>query len=98
VSILRLKQNRKRMAKNMNMPLSLEWAIITNGLEERTGEKDNVFHLQLPGYRLFPMDQEIDIMRQEESEHIGTAIITELKWAEEQTTIIYQLTSLYSVN
>lgn len=86
------------MANHMNMPLSLEWAIITNGNEQRIGEKDNVFHLQLSGYRLFPMDQEIDIMRHEDSEHIGTAIITETKWSNQYTSITYQLTSLYSVN
>lgn len=81
-----------------NMPLNLEWAIITNEMEERLGEKENVFQLQLEGYRLFPMDQEIDIKRHEDSEHIGTAFISELKWSDQQTTIIYQLTSLYSVN
>ena len=82
----------------MSMPLSMEFNLITEGYEKRVQEKENVFTIQLSGYRLFPMDQRIDIMRHEDSDQIGTAKITELRWENEMTTLTYQLLSLYNVN
>lgn len=82
----------------MNMPLTLEWNIITEGEEKRFGEKENVFELNLPGYRLFPVDQLLDIMRHEDSDQIGSAKVIELTWADNTTRIKYILVSLYSVN
>lgn len=82
----------------MTMPLTMEWNIITEGKEMRYGEKENVFEIQFSGYRLFPLDELVNIMRHEESEQIGTAKIVELNWKNDVTTIKYILVSLYSVN
>ncbi len=82
----------------MSQPLSLEWRIITEDKEERIDFKENTFKIEFSGYRLFPLDTPIDIMRHKDSDQIGTAIINSLTFENHKTICTYQLISLYSVN
>ncbi|PXW91770.1 uncharacterized protein DUF2584 [Streptohalobacillus salinus] len=82
----------------MSMPLTLEWALITEGKEKRVGDSDNRFVLTLDGYRLHPINDRIEIRRHQTSDQIGFGEIKELTWRDGETIIIYQLLSLYSVN
>ncbi|KGX87898.1 DUF2584 family protein [Pontibacillus litoralis] len=82
----------------MSMPLIMQWVVITEGKEQRVGEKDNLFTLELPGYTLFPVDQSIEMKRMKESEQTGIAKIVELTWSNQKTVIVYELISLHSVN
>ncbi|MRG88322.1 DUF2584 family protein [Salinibacillus xinjiangensis] len=82
----------------MSVPLSIEWRIITEGQEKRINAKENIFQITFPGYKMFPIDAPIDIMRHEDSDQIGTAIVNKITFSNNQTICIYQLVSLYSVN
>ncbi|WP_102027261.1 DUF2584 family protein [Salirhabdus sp. Marseille-P4669] len=82
----------------MSLPLTIEWKIITEDKEKRIDSSDNTFEIMFSGYKLFPMDTPIDIMRHKESEQIGTAVITHISFENNATLCKYQLVSLYSVN
>ncbi|MCP8616097.1 DUF2584 family protein [Salirhabdus salicampi] len=82
----------------MSIPLTVEWRIITRGREQRVNQEDNTFEIVFDGYKLFPLDEPIDIMRHEDSDQIGTAKVKKLAMAEQKTVCTYQLVSLYSVN
>lgn len=82
----------------MTMPLTLEWKLITEGKEKRVEDKENHFFIVLPGYRLYPIQEQIQITRHSESDQIGSGKIIELTWRDNETICTYQLLSLYSVN
>lgn len=82
----------------MSMPLSLEWALVTEGKEKRIGDLENRFTLVLEGYRLYPLHERIEIRRHQASDQIGFGEIDELTFKANQTLITYKLLSLYSVN
>ncbi|SDB90809.1 Protein of unknown function [Pelagirhabdus alkalitolerans] len=82
----------------MTMPLTLEWTLVTEGKEHRVEDQENQFTLTLPGYRLYPIHDEIEIRRHKESDQIGFGEIIELTWKDDTTICTYELTSLYSVN
>lgn len=82
----------------MSMPLTLECVIITEGEEKRLPDKSNEFTLVLDGYRLFPIEEMIEIRRHKETGHIGFGEVNRLSWSDQQTTIHYRLISLQSVN
>lgn len=82
----------------MSMPLTMEWKLITEGLEKRVEEKENHFSITLPGYRLYPIQDPIEIRRHVESDQIGYGKVVELTWRDDETICTYQLLSLYSVN
>ncbi|UFU01240.1 DUF2584 domain-containing protein [Radiobacillus kanasensis] len=82
----------------MSMPLSIEWKLVTDGKEKRIQEQDNTFEIQFADFRLFPVDQLIEIRRHENSDQIGTGKIIEMTWNERGTHCRYQLHSLFNVN
>lgn len=82
----------------MSTPFSMEWKLVTNGKEKRVGETDNIFEVVFDGYKLFPIQEPIDLMRLENKDQIGTAKVVKLIFEESQTICRYQLISLYSVN
>ncbi|SET32491.1 Protein of unknown function [Salinibacillus kushneri] len=82
----------------MSVPLTIEWRIVTNEEEKRINTKENIFEITFSGYRLFPIDVPIDIMRHEDSDQIGSAIVQKIIFEHNQTICRYQLVSLYSVN
>lgn len=82
----------------MTMPLTIETKLVTDGNEIRVVELENHFSIQLAGYWLFPMQERIEIRRHQESDQIGFGKVVELTWKDGQTTCMYQLLSLYSVN
>lgn len=82
----------------MTMPLTLEWRLVTEGQEKRVTDKENHFSIILEGYRLYPIQEQIEITRHEHSDQIGSGKIVELTWRDNQTICIYQLLSLHSVN
>jgi hypothetical protein len=82
----------------MSLPLSIEWRIITEDKDKRINAKENIFEIVFSGYKLFPLDTPIDIMRHKDSDQIGTAIINKITFQNNATICTYQLVSLYSVN
>ncbi|WP_253288918.1 DUF2584 domain-containing protein [Amphibacillus sp. MSJ-3] len=80
------------------MPLTLEWILVTEGKEERISDQPNSFTITLNGYRLFPVEQMIEIKRHKETDQIGFGKITKLTWSNNQTVCYYRLISLNSVN
>ncbi|MFS0780467.1 DUF2584 domain-containing protein [Bacillus sp. 1P06AnD] len=80
----------------MGMPLELNTMIVTKGNEERISKND--FVLTKNEYRLYPMNIPIAVRKTKNSEDIGTAIIKKVTWENEKTVIMYELTSLHSVN
>ncbi|SEN44892.1 Protein of unknown function [Amphibacillus marinus] len=82
----------------MTTPLTLEWTLVTEGLEQRVENRENCFTLTLDGYRLYPIQEQIEITRHKSSDQIGFGKIVELTWRDNQTICMYQLISLYSVN
>ena len=82
----------------MTMPLSVEWKLITSGREHRLAHEENMFQIQFDGYRLFPINQVIDIQRYPDSEQIGSGKVVELTWRSETTYCKYKLLSLQNMN
>ncbi|QHS22524.1 DUF2584 family protein [Virgibacillus sp. MSP4-1] len=82
----------------MSVPLTIEWKLVTNEEERRMNVKENIFEITFSGYKLFPIDVPIDIMRHEDSDQIGSAIVKKITFEKNQTVCQYQLVSLYSVN
>ena len=82
----------------MSMPITFEWVLVTEGNQERVPDQPNSYKITLDGYHLFPIEQTIEIKRHKEKGHIGFGEILELRWHKQQTTCIYRLTSLQSVN
>ena len=82
----------------MTMPLTIEWKLVTNGTEKRVADQENHFSVELAGYKLFPIEERIEIRRHLESDQIGFGKVVELTWKNNQTICTYQLLSLYSVN
>ncbi|TCT25503.1 uncharacterized protein DUF2584 [Melghiribacillus thermohalophilus] len=82
----------------MSVPFSMEWRIITGGKEKRISESDNLFEIEFDGYKLFPIDQPIDVMRFESSDQIGTAKVVKITLTDHRTICTYQLISLYNIN
>lgn len=82
----------------MSMPVTFEWTLVTEGKQERIPNQPNCFKLTLDGYHLFPIDQIIEIKREHNKDHIGFGEIFEFTWSNQQTTCLYRLTSLQSVN
>lgn len=82
----------------MSTSLTLESVIVTEGQEERIPGSTNDFTLTLEGYRLFPIDEMIEISRHKESGHIGFGVIKELSWSNQESTLHFRLISLQSVN
>ncbi|MFD1018412.1 DUF2584 family protein [Thalassobacillus hwangdonensis] len=82
----------------MSTPLSMEWKLLTGGKEKRIDVNDNIFEITFDGYMIFPMEEDIDIMRHKDSDQIGSARVVELTFKSGMTICKYQLISLYSVN
>ncbi|MRH42471.1 DUF2584 family protein [Aquibacillus halophilus] len=82
----------------MSMPLLIEWKLITHGKEKRIANKDNTFEITFDGYKLFPIDEVIEIRRQHNSDQIGNGKIVELTWREDKTICRFKLLSLHNVN
>ncbi|GAA5415316.1 uncharacterized protein YtmB [Paraliobacillus ryukyuensis] len=82
----------------MSMPMSFEWRLVTEGNEKRVANKDNFFSIVLDGYRLFPLEEEIEIRRHQDADQIGYGKVVEITWKANRTICTYQLISLYSVN
>ncbi|MFC7060386.1 DUF2584 family protein [Halobacillus seohaensis] len=82
----------------MSTPLSMEWALITGGKEKRVNSNDNLFEITFEGYKLFPMNETIDIKRNIGSDQIGSGEIKELLLKDNATVCKYRLISLHSVN
>ncbi|MDL4839711.1 DUF2584 family protein [Aquibacillus rhizosphaerae] len=82
----------------MSMPLVVDWRLVTHGREKRIENKENMFKITFDGYKLYPINQVIEIRRHDNSDQIGSGKIVELTWKEDTTICIYQLISLYNVN
>ncbi len=80
------------------MPLSLENHILTYGKEVRRNELENLFEIHFEGYRLFPMNQTIEIKRDRDAMQIGQGKVVELMWKNGKTICKYKLHSLFNVN
>lgn len=80
------------------MPLSVEWVLITDGKEERNVNQENMFTIAFEGYKLFPVNQTIEIKRHNNSDQIGSGKIVELILKDNRTICTYQLVSLFNVN
>ncbi|OEH94039.1 DUF2584 domain-containing protein [Bacillus solimangrovi] len=80
----------------MGMPLELITMIVTNGNAKRV--EANTFELTKEGYRLYPIDVQLEVRKSEAGEASGQAIIRKIMWENNQTTLIYDLTSLHSPN
>jgi hypothetical protein len=80
----------------LGMPLELNTLIVTKGKEKRLDE--NYFSLTKEGYRLYPIDIPLEVRKTLNGEASGEAIIKKVEWQNNQTTILYQLISLYSTN
>lgn len=82
----------------MTVPFSIEWKLVTGGNEQRVEDKENFFSIVLDGYQLFPMEEQIEIQRNQSSDLIGFGKVVELTWKNNETICTYQLVSLHSVN
>ncbi|WP_082234049.1 DUF2584 family protein [Halobacillus massiliensis] len=82
----------------MSTPLSMEWTIITNGKEKRVFPNDNLFEITFEGYKIFPLNERIEIKRNPRADQIGSGQIEELILKENSTVCKYRLISLHSVN
>ncbi|MEC1521598.1 DUF2584 domain-containing protein [Neobacillus niacini] len=80
----------------MGMPLELNTMIVTKGREKRIEE--NLFVLEKEGYRLYPIDIQIEVRKTIESDTSGTAVIKKVEWQGSRTLLTYQLISLNSTN
>ncbi|MFG6114597.1 DUF2584 family protein [Halobacillus sp. MO56] len=82
----------------MSTPFSMEWKMITEGQEKRINAEDNIFEITFDGYKIFPIEEIIEIKRHPDADLIGSGKVVELIFKNQQTTCKYQLISLYSVN
>ncbi|GEL76209.1 DUF2584 family protein [Tenuibacillus multivorans] len=82
----------------MPTPLTMEWRIITNGREQRIKEDHDLFEVSFEGYKLFPIDETVEIIRKPGSKQLGIAKIVKIVFESNKTTCQYQLISLQSVN
>jgi hypothetical protein len=82
----------------MSTPFSMEWIIITEGKENRVNEDDNLFEIRYEGYKLFPLNELLELRKYPFSKQTGFAIIEELVLKEQSTICKYRLISLHSVN
>lgn len=82
----------------MSTPISMEWVIYTEGKERRVNAEDNLFEMVMDGYKLFPLNEPLEIKRNKYSKIIGSGSIEELVLKNHTTTCKYRLLSLYSVN
>lgn len=82
----------------MSMPLLIEWKLITHGKEKRIPDHENHFEIQFDHYKLFPIDEEINIIRHHDSDQIGRGKVISLTWKNEHTVCTYVLTKLHNVN
>ncbi|TFB24017.1 DUF2584 family protein [Filobacillus milosensis] len=82
----------------MPTPLIMEWVLITNGNEKRLSEEHDIFIIKFNGYKLFPIDETIEIKRNNRTKQVGIAKIVKLVFENNQTICHYQLLSLQSVN
>lgn len=82
----------------MSMPLTLEWELVTEGKEKRIANQPNCFTIKMDGYRLFPIEEIIEIKRHKKADQIGFGEIYQLTWSDNQTVCHYRLISLHSVN
>ncbi|MCT2535045.1 DUF2584 domain-containing protein [Aquibacillus koreensis] len=82
----------------MSMPLAFEWRLITHGKEKRIVGEENLFEITCNGYKVFPINEQIEIRRHHDSDQIGNGKIVELTWKNDVTICKYQLLSLYNVN
>jgi hypothetical protein len=80
------------------MPFLIEWVLVTEGGEKRLTDQENMFQISFDGYRLFPVNQMIDVKRHADSEQIGRAEIVELTLKNNKTICEYRLLSLHNVN
>lgn len=80
----------------MGLPFEMKWMIITNNKELRAN-RPNSFFLILDNYQMYPLDTPISISRYK-SKEIGKAIVKNIKWANQKTTICYELYDLKKVN
>lgn len=80
----------------MGVPFELNTHIVTEGREKRLEE--NLFSLAKRGYHLYPLDLPVEIKRREDGEACGIALIKKITWEHDQTTIEYQMISLYTIN
>lgn len=82
----------------MSMPMQMEWVLVTEGKQEHFTQQPNCYKLLLDGYRLLPIDHIIEVKREHGKARIGFGKIIEMKWRDGQTSFLYRLTSLESVN
>ncbi|MCP3030757.1 DUF2584 domain-containing protein [Halobacillus sp. A1] len=82
----------------MSTPLSMEWTLITGGKEKRVNPDENLFEITFEGYKLFPMNETIEIKRNIRADQIGSGEIKELLLKDNTTICKYRLISLHSVN
>ena len=78
------------------MPLELNTMIVTKGKEDRVGSND--FKLVKEGYRLYPLHIPVPVHKTISGERIGTGVIKKVVWENDHTELLYELTSLHSVN
>ncbi|WP_175614722.1 DUF2584 family protein [Piscibacillus halophilus] len=82
----------------MPTPLTMEWRIVTNGDEKRIKEDHDIFEITFDGYKLFPIDETVEVVRKPGSDKKGVAKVVKLVFENQQTICHYQLISLRSVN
>ncbi|ARI77318.1 DUF2584 family protein [Halobacillus mangrovi] len=82
----------------MSTPFTMEWLIITEGREKRVNEGDNLFEIAYEGYKLFPINEPLEIRKHFSSKVIGSCVIEELILKNQATHCKYRLISLNSVN
>ncbi|MGI8315291.1 DUF2584 family protein [Halobacillus mangrovi] len=82
----------------MSTPFTMEWLIITEGREKRVNEGENLFEIAYEGYKLFPINEPLEIRKYLSSNGIGFCVIEELILKDHSTHCKYRLISLNSVN
>lgn len=80
----------------MGMQLEVNTMVVTKGNEERIGE--NLFKLEKTGYRIYPLDIEIELRKTKEGETSGMVIPRKVVWENDVTLLTYELVSLNSSN
>jgi Protein of unknown function (DUF2584) len=80
----------------LNMPLTMNTSIVTNGFEKRL--EGNTFKLELPGYHLFALNHLLNVRKTEKSQPAGKAKVIEVTWKEDITQLTYELVDLHNVN
>ncbi len=80
-----------------HMKFEMHTNIVSFDKEIRIDVENNQFELILHGYHLFPLEQPLTLYKTEK-EKTGTAVVKSVTWKQDQTVVVYQLISLYSVN